>query len=661
MSATKRPITANDLWAIRRVGAPVAVPGADAVVYGVTTYDVAANKGKDRLWIARPGAEPRALTAPEHSSKNAAVSADGRQLAFTRTAAGGDKPQVHVMPLDGGEARAVGDFPLGVRELRWLPDGRLVVLANVYQDAPALEATRARVTEREKDKDGARPHVTEDRLYRFWDEWLTDGAVPHLYVVDVATGEARDLTPDAARWFDFMEGGQWDVSPAGDEVVWAANSSVPPHDPLRWAIYAAPVGGGPTRCLTPDDPADDLHPRYSGDGRWIVYGRKQDPKNYADRVRLARIDRKTGAREVLTEGWDRSPSSWEVVPGTDTLIVQSEDRARSALFTIAVGAGAGTPKPFWRGDGSATAIAPAADGGVWVQHQSIMHPPEIARVRRAGAELERVTHVNDALLAELALGRVEEFETPGARGESVHSWIVYPPEFDAKQRWPLVHLIHGGPYGVHGDSWHFRWNQHTLIAPGYVGVLVNFHGSSSFGEAWANSILGDWGGKAADDILHVTDALIARGFIDETRMAITGGSFGGYMTAWLATRTDRFKTAIAHAAVFDLPAMYATDVTQGFDHELGGAPWGGPEARAAIDRWNPAAHTHAYQTPMLVIHGERDYRVPVTQGLMLYGILKARGIPARLVYYADENHMILKPKNSLHWYGEFLGWLERTL
>jgi len=492
--------------------------------------------------------------------------------------------------------------------------------------------------------------------------WLTDGAVPHLFVVDVETGEARDLTPDSDRWFDLMdESGQYDIAPDGAEVVFSANSSRAPHARVRWAIFSAPVSGGPVRCLTPDNPADDVRPRISPDGRFIVYGQKRERDVYCDRVRLTRLDRNTGVHTVLTEGWDRSASEWEFADAT-TLVVCAEDTGRIPLFRLGV-EHAGTPDLIVR-DGSLHAPRPVGGTapGIYLQHQSLRHPPEIVRCDLVpGAKLSRVSRFNDPLLSELDLGEVREIEFPGAGEETVQMFLIEPPGFDPKRRWPLLHLIHGGPHGVFGDTWHFRWNATVMAAPGYVCAMVNFHGSSSFGDAHALSILGDWGGKPATDILRATDVLIETGTVDPARMAIAGGSYGGYMTCWLASQTDRFACAIAHAAVFDIPALYAGDITQGFEREFGSEPWAPPEARAVLDRHNPALFAGGYRTPMLVLHGEKDYRVPAAHALLLYGMLKARGIDARLVYYPDENHWILKPQNSLHWYGEFQAWLERYL
>jgi dipeptidyl aminopeptidase/acylaminoacyl peptidase len=650
-------MTPDDLWRLVRVGPPVPAADGSFHVVGVKSADLEKDELRERLWRVRPGSPPEPLTAADVSSGSPAISPDGRTVAFVRKV--GERPQIWLLPLGGGEARALTDLPLGAGDPRWLPDGRRIVcVAHLHREALTVDGTR-RFRE-EHAKRPVRPQVTDDVVYRFWDRWLTDGSVPHLFVVDAAAGDARDLTPDSARWFDLMEeDGQYDLSPDGSEIAFAADISEPPHSRMRWAIFTVPVGGGAVRCITPDHPADALRPRYSPDGSFIAYGQKMEWDDYADRVRLARFDRGSGEHAVLTEGWDRSPTEWEFADAR-TLLALAEDRAHVALYRVPVDRESSAPEVIVRG-GSMSGLRLAA-GHAWVAHDTVRRPPEAARVPVAGGALERLTRFNDGLLEELCMGELDERVIRGAGGDEVHVAVLYPPghERAGRRRWPLVHCIHGGPYGMSGDHWHWRWNAQVFAAPGYVVAMVNFHGSSSFGTAFAKSILGDWGGKAAQDILLATDALAQEPTIDVTRTAITGGSFGGYMTAWLTTQTDRFRCAIAHAAVCDLTALYAGDVTQGLDRDLGGRAWTA-DGLARLSRFDPTRHAAGFQTPTLVVHGANDYRVPATQALELYGLLRAKGVEARLVHYPDENHWILKPRNSLHWYGEFLGWLARHL
>jgi len=246
----------------------------------------------------------------------------------------------------------------------------------------------------------------------------------------------------------------------------------------------------------------------------------------------------------------------------------------------------------------------------------------------------------------------------GAAGHSVQMYVVLPPGYDASKRWPLVHVIHGGPHGISADSFHFRWNLQAFAAPGYVVAAVNFHGSTSWGQEFAASILGRQGDKPFEDIERATELLIESGIADQSRLAIAGGSYGGYMVCWIASQTSRYRCAVNHAGVYDLLAEYASDVTQGRHKAYGGEPW---DDIGAIDGNNPARFSKGSTTPMLIIHGERDYRVPHTQALAVYNVYKAKGAEARLLFFPDENHWILKPKNSLLWYREVHGWLRRHL
>ena len=647
-----RPLTAQDLWTLPRVGAPVPSPDGRSIAVAVTRYDLETNQGRSRIWLVGSDGEARALTAADASSGEPAFSPDGRRLAFTRKMENG-KPQLHVLPLDGGEARKLTDLPLGVFDPTWLPDGRSIVVgAMLLRGHFTPEATKAEIERREKDP--VKAHITEDRIYRYWDTWLTTGETPHLFVVDVETGVARDLTPESTAWFDWMEpSGQYDLSPDGREIVFSGAIFDAARSVLRSALFTVPVAGGPITSLTPDHPADDLRPRYTPDGKAIVYGMTHDPFFYADRVRLMRYDRAARSHAPWLESWSLSPSHWEFM-ADGTLVLEAEETGRTSLFAWS---GAGEPKLLARG-GTISSLAPARDGRVFFNYQSLSQPPELYAVAKVGAEPARLTRFTDPVLEGVALGEVREMSFEGAKGETVQMYLVLPPGHRADRKAPLVQVVHGGPHAVSGDAFHFRWNGQLFASTGYVAAMVNFQGSTSWGQDFAKRIQGAWGERPFEDVMRGTDALIAAGLVDESRMAAAGGSYGGYMAAWIAGHTDRFKCIVNHAGVFDTLSQYASDVTQGRSQSFGGEPWEGIEA---IDRWNPARSTKGMNTPMLVIHGERDYRVPVTQGLECYGMLKAKGVPARLVYFPDENHWVLKPKNSLLWYREVFAWLERWM
>ncbi len=657
MAAT-RPLAPSDLWRMRRVGAPEPAPDGSFIVVPVTEFDVEENRGVTRLFkLSLDGSDPEPLTSKDRTSTNPAISPDGRRLAFLGKAVGDDdaRSQLYLMPLGGGEAECLTDLPLGVLDARWLPDGTgLVLMSEVFRDARTVEEARLHGSSLKDLKVQAK--VTEDRVYRFWTRWLTDGAVPHLFHLDLASGDLADLIPDATRWMYFMEpAGAFDISPDGAEVAFAAEISESPHDRLQSAMFTVPLAGGPERRLTADLPAHQRRPRYSPDGKYLLYGIQREWDFYADRVRLVAYDRVSETETVLTEDWDRSAEGWEFSADGSRIVLAAEDNARTNLYTLPVA----VQKPVLLAPGgSAGAARPGRDDSVYFLNQSLTSPPEVHRVAIGGGEVETVSAFNRAILEEIELGAVREIEFRGANGDQVQAFLVLPPGFDEAKQWPLVHAIHGGPHGLFGDAWHWRWSAQALAAPGQVVAMVNFHGSTSWGQDFAARIHGSWGDEPTADVMAATDYLLEQGFIDPDRMAIAGGSYGGYLTSWLTGETDRFATAIVHAGVTNLLGQYASDVTAGRDRAMGGNAW---ESIDAVHRWSPTHHAAGFSTPTLVIHGEKDYRVVVTQGLELYGILKAKGVEARLVYYPDEGHWILKPQNSLHWYGEVLGWLERFI
>jgi dipeptidyl aminopeptidase/acylaminoacyl peptidase len=652
-----RAFTAEDLWGIPRVGSPAPGPDGTWAVVPVTTFDLEKNEGKTRLWmVSATGAfEPRPLTSPEFSSNSPRVSPDGTRVAFLRKRDKADKPQLYILPLDGGEPEKVTDLPFGAADPRWFPDGnRIAFLATLIKGHLTVEATKARIEER--DKDPVKAHVTEDRVYRFWDTWLDTGEVPHVFSLDLTTRLLVDLMPDSTRWWDWNDpDGQYDISPDGREIAFVADTSQPPHQHIRWGLFTIPTTGGPATLHTPDHTGDDLRPRYSPDGAAIVYGMQVDPFFYADRVRLMRFDRKAGTHTELAQGWDRSAACWEF-DGAGRIAFLAEDRARNKLWRIA--ATGGTPEELTsEGDvGNLLVVA----GTAWFTRQTQSQPTEVWTASPAGGKdsARPVTRFTAEAIKDVAFGEVQEFEFEGARGDSVQAWLLLPPGFDASRKWPLVHLIHGGPHGAFSDHFHPRWNAQLFAAQGYVVAEVNFHGSTSWGQEFAQCIQGLWGEYPMTDIERATDLLVGTGFVDEAKMAITGGSYGGYLVSWIGSHTKRYACIVNHAGVYNTQAQYASDITQGRHKAFGGEPWDGLDK---IDRWNPSRFAHSLETPMMVVHGELDYRVPIDQGLECYNVLQGKGVPSRLVYFPDENHWVLKPRNSIFWYREVNAWLARFL
>jgi len=645
-------LTPTDLWKLARVGQPEPHPDGTFAVVPVTTFDLDDNEGATRIWQVHRDGTRRPLTSSTVSSTNPTLSADGLRLAFIRKTGDKDKPQLHVMDLAGGEPERLTDLPLGVAAVKWLPDGSGLILAvSLLEGFTSITETSAELERREQAP--PQPVATENVIYRFWKRWLVGGEIHHLFHLDLGSSDLVDLTPDLTQAIAVDDvSGVFDVSPEGSEVVFAADIEPAPHKRFRFAIHTVSLAEPKPALLDEPDrlAAQQLRPRYSPDGASITFGEQHEYDYYADQVKLVRIDRLSGDKTDLAPWWDRSAGGWEYTTDGD-LVLHATDEGAMAVFLLA--AGSDTPTRLTKSD-YAHGPRPTA-GPLWLRTESPARPADVAILDTEG--VHRVGGFNDHL-AEIDLGEIDEFQFPGAGGAMVQAHIVYPPDFDPQRKWPLLHNVHGGPHNASGGSWHYRWNTQAFAAGGYVVVSVNFHGSDSFGDDFTRSIRGAWGDKPTQDIMAATDYLLDRGFIDESRMAIAGGSYGGYLVSWITGQTDRFKTAICHAGVTDLLGQWASDITSGREAAVGGTPW---EDIDAVLRWSPLAHAKEMNTPTLVIHGEQDYRVVVTQGLALYGVLKQKGVDARLVYYPDEGHWIEKPQNSIHWYGEFLGWLERHI
>jgi dipeptidyl aminopeptidase/acylaminoacyl peptidase len=647
------------LWALDRIGEPSLSPDGAQAVAGVTRHSMETNKAQSSLWLfSTLGGAPRRLTEAGEKDGNPQWSPGGDLIAFTakREQAGvkDDEAQLYVIAPDGGEARRVGSVPTGVEAFKWFPDGRRIAFVSwVWPDRKAAAQAQA-LRDFKARKETA--YATEDALYRYWDHHIPAGRVPHLHVMDVATGKARDLFEGTAWELSRAEpdANSFDVTPDGRRIAFAFDPAAEKQLDSRYALAEIDVKTRRVDTLLQDADWHFAAPRYSHSGAHLAFLASHQALGHNQPDRLAVLDQR-GHWAVFSGDWDHevaAPLRW--AEDDQQVLFTAEDRGRRHLWRFALG----DREAQVLFEGGHVGSFAQASGFTVVNHDGLQFPPRLSVLD--GDTARRIEALNDARLAAHAFGRHEEVVITGARGDDVQLWLIYPPGFDAKKKWPVMHVIHGGPHTAFGDSWHWRWNHQAFAARGYVVACVNYHGSSSFGHEFLDCITGRWGEYELQDVEAATDWLLQQRWVDGKRIVATGGSYGGYMVAWMNGHVapGRYQAYVCHAGCYDWQAMYADDAYSWHRKELGAAYWDDP-ARVAAQ--SPHAFAQHFKTPTLVIHGALDYRVPDAQGLAYYNTLKSLGVPARLVWFPDENHWILKPRNSRLWYGEFFAWLDRHL
>jgi dipeptidyl aminopeptidase/acylaminoacyl peptidase len=659
----KPPLSVEALWAIRRVGPPALSPDGALACSTVTSYDMERNEASKALWLFPTGFGPRGasgsrarkLTAGDKDAGDPVWSPDGRWIAFTAKRKDDEEAQIYVIAPDGGEARRLTAIATGCSALRWFPDGKRIAFVSwVWPDLRGDEAQAKRKKERKDSK--VKAHVTERSEFRYWDHWLADGREPHVHVCDVATGRCRDALAGTGLalppWDPSAD--DFDVSPDGRELAITADLGREPLMMNQTDVVVVDLTTRRKRVLTDRTNTSDAHPRYSPDGRAIAFHAYDTRRAFNDQGHLVLLERRTGAMRRLAPKLDRATNHVEWARDSRALLFTLESHGRIGIARLPVDAP--VPTRVVPG-GSVGRFAQSRDGSVLVFDRATgMHPPSLFACRRDGEDERSIESLNRALLARHALGEVREVTVRGHGGDPVQMLITYPPNFDPKRKWPLLHSIHGGPHAAHLDGWHFRWNTQVFAGHGYVVACVNYHGSSGFGQKWLETITGRYGTLEFADVEAGTDWLLRQGYIDRGRLVATGGSYGGYMVAYMNGHTNRYRTYVCHAGCYDWVSMMATDGYHFFADELGAFHWDDP---ARVMRQSPHHYVKRAKTPTLVIHGEQDYRVPATQALQYYDTLKAKNVPARLVYFPDENHWILKPQNSRLWYREFFAWVAR--
>jgi dipeptidyl aminopeptidase/acylaminoacyl peptidase len=720
IAQSKHPFTFEDMMKLKRVGDPQVSPDGKWVIFSVVDVDLAANTKTPHIWIvplstghvgtAAPGRPAEQSSAGSSSAERILISdqdadrprwaPDGRRFAFLSTKEGGS--QIWIADFDGigGRVSAIHKLTSIVTEASgelWSPDGKNILFtSDVYPDC-ADEACNAKKSEA-AEKSKVKALIFDRLLYRHWNAYK-EGKRSHIFMVPVdacvgtatpgcPAGAARDLTPGDYDAPVFSLGGQDDYafSPDGKEICYASNHDKNPAASTNNDLWIVPVNGetgaspvqvlAQTKNITADNPASDSSPLYSPDGRYIAYRAQQRPGYESDRFHLMLYDRKTSEKKNLTENLDRWVGSFSWLPNSRGLLFTLEEEGQSQLAWM-MPFEQGTGPQVMRKEGAVILYvakgffdAPTFAGAdlVLTNGMSLRAPTEIyamhlkrfsdAKPLPPEQAATQFTHLNDALLSQVAMSPLESFWFPGANGDKVQGFLVKPPNFDATKKYPVKFLIHGGPQGAWGDDWSFRWNPELFAANGYVVIMINFHGSTGYGQKFIDAINGDWGGAPFEDLMKGLDyAEQTYPFIDKTRECALGASYGGYMANWILGHTDRFKCIVSHDGMFNAESAWGSTEEMWFNNwEFKGTPY---DNRESYVKWSPHQYAKNFKTPTLVIHGQRDYRLDVSEGFQLFTTLQMEGVPSKMLYFPDEGHWVLKPQNSQLWYKTVNDWVDQ--
>ena len=655
-TASAKGLTVEDMLAMQRIGEHTVSPDGKWVAFSVRDTDYEANRGRLDVWLASiDGAQVRRLTTHPENDHEPRWSRDGRHVYFLSSRTGSS--QVWRIGVGGGEAEQVTKLPVDIHGYKVFPDNKRLALAiDVWPDARTIADSVKRDEAKAKSKIKAR--VYEQLLFRHWDQW-EDGKYSHIFVwsPDKPT-TAVDLTPGQTTDSPTHPWGSMDevsISPDGRMLAYVARVG---GRAIAWTtntdVFLVPTAGGRAVALTGANKAYDWGPTFSPDGRSIAVRRMVRPGYEADRERIAIYDVASKRERIVTEAWDRSPSSIEWSADGKTIYTSADNVGNHSLFAVDVATG----KARVLVDKGTNASPRVAGDRIVFARDTLKSPVELYSIKPDGTDLRPITKLNAARVAKIDWGDYEQFNFKGAKGDTVYGYVMKPANFRGGKA-PVAFLVHGGPQGSFGDHFHYRWNPQAYAGAGYAVIFIDFHGSTGYGQAFTDAINNDWGGAPYEDLMKGLDfALQKYPYLDRNRMAALGASYGGYMINWIHGQTNRFKALVNHDGNLDERfAYYDTEELWFPEWEHGGAPpWEKPEA---YTKHNPIDHIKNWSTPTLVVHGGNDFRVVDVQGMATFTALQRKGVPSRFLHFPDENHWVLKPQNSKLWHDEVLGWLDR--
>jgi dipeptidyl aminopeptidase/acylaminoacyl peptidase len=662
--ATREPFTVEDLVRLKRVSDPQLSPDGLQVAFVERETDMDANKGRTSLWLLDLAAgtlQARRLTDALASDSSPRWSPDGRTLYFLSTRSG--TTQVWRLAPPAGDAQRVSGYPLDVGALKVSPRGdRIAISMAVFPDCPTLECTRERLDARSKSKASGRLY---ERLFvRHWDSW-SDGTRSHLFTAQLIPEGTSGAPVDVSRGFDADVpgkpfGGDEDFafSPDGASLVFSARMAgrTEPWS-TNFDLFQAPADASAAPVnLTTGNPAWDAQPVFlaNGDLAWLAQER---PGFESDRFHIVLKDARSGTVRSLTGGWDRTAHHLGATPDGKALLASVDELGQTALYRV--DPKSGTPTRLFA-SGDVEAFSAGTERVVFAR-ADLGGPADLYSISLRGGKPDRLTDANRELLAARTMSEFEQFSFRGWNRETVYGYVVKPHGFEPGKRYPVAFIVHGGPQVSMQNAWSYRWNEQAFAGGGYAVVVIDFHGSPGYGQAFTDSISRDWGGKPLVDLQQGLAAAIEKyPWLDAERVCALGASYGGFMMNWIEGNwPERFRCIVNHDGVFDQRMMYyGTEELWFPEWEFGAPQYESPQAYEAV---NPVDFLTRWRTPMLVIHGEQDFRIPYSQGLGAFTALQRRGIESKLLVFPDENHWVLKPANSIQWYHTVLGWLDAHL
>ena len=661
LSASAAPFTAKLMATLDRIDDPKVSPDGRYALYDLRTVDYDANKSAHALWIVDLRTHvSRRLKASDGGATSGRWAPDGS--IYFLSGRNGSIDQIFRTDVKGEIATQVTKADIDIGAYRLSPDGKTLVISQaVFPDCPDIACTVARKKAKEASKQTGQVY---DKLFiRHWDQW-TDGTRNHLYALKLNAAGVAEGSPVALMpGFDgdtptkpFGGDGDFAISPDGKTVVFSARvaGSTEPWS-TNFDLFAVPTDGSKAPAnLTETNKAWDAAPAYSPDGKWLAYSAMTRPGFEADRYRLMLRNVATGETREVAPDWDRSAEAPVWSRDGKRLLVASDDIGQHKVFAIDPASGKVTALTG-RGHVGGFDVGPS---GVVFAEDNILGPAQLYAAPYGGKEV-LLTDVNAAALKGVTMGKAEQFSFTGWNGDTVYGYIVKPANFDPGKKYPVAFLIHGGPQGSMANEFHYRWNPQVYAAAGYAAIMIDFHGSTGYGQKFTDSISRHWGDRPLEDLQKGwATALGKYKFLDGSRACALGASYGGFMVNWIAgTWNAPFKCFVSHDGEVDTRSMGFTTEELWFDEwERGGTVYDVPENYEAF---NPFTHVKDWSKPMLIVHSGRDYRISIDQGIGAFTLLQRRGIPSKFLTFPDENHWVLKPQNSVQWHDEVLGWLKR--